>query len=483
MNRSDVSKYAGSTAPASGAVMSAATAETQGSASGRQAAPVPAYFSVLVGDIAPRPIAAPASVPSTRAGVSSATGALLPGFAADLPPLDLDRLIAERRPNYSLARPFYTDPRVFQADLERVFYRRWLCAGHVSQAPQPGDYFTYEIGGESLILSNAGNGVFHALYNVCRHRGSRLCNEPCGHVGKFVCPYHQWVYERDGALARAKNLPEECNPAQLGLKKVHLRQLEGWLWVCFAETPPDFEPLATQVAAILVPHRFAAAKIACTRVYDVPANWKLIVENSRECYHCPIGHPELCRVMGPLPDERGSYPAYAEERMAHYRKFGLNVEPVRGEGFHCTRHPLGGPTIVSETLDGNAVAPRMVRVAPEIDAEFGHDAGAVGFIHQPNYMLEASSDHAVLFTFTPIHATLTRVRADWYVRGDAVAGRDYDLDRVTSMWVVTGEQDWQLCAVNQAGVNSMQYEPGPYIGEEAGVEHFVRWYLKQLAAQ
>ncbi|HTL53275.1 MAG TPA: aromatic ring-hydroxylating dioxygenase subunit alpha [Planctomycetota bacterium] len=401
-----------------------------------------------------------------------------PAVGGGTAPIDIAALIASRTPGHSLPQAFYTHADVFAADLERFFYRRWLNVGHVAQLLHPGDFFTYEIGRESIILSRGQDGVVHANFNVCRHRGSRICTEASGHVGKLVCPYHQWVYDHDGSLLAAKDMPENFDRSQFGLKTVPLRELEGFLFVCLApagEALPPFEPIARDVGPFLKPHGYPTAKIAYSKTYDVPANWKLIIENSRECYHCAVGHPEYSSIMAPMGRAAKTYKEYHADRIAHYSACGLPTKRVGGAGHHVSRYPLSRPEFVTESEDGRAVAPRMVAVDD-------HDAGVCGAIIHPNFMLEGMSDYTVRFIFTPVHATLTRVQADWFVKGDAVEGKDYDLARVIWFWKATGEQDWKLCSDNQAGVNSSRYEPGPYAAIETGVEEFITWYLKILSA-
>src|SRR5436190_1957262 len=121
----------------------------------------------------------------------------------------LKQLIARRRPGWSLEKPFYSDPGIFAADLERVFRRNWLFAGHTNRIPRPGDYFTHEFGGDPLVFIRGDDGEVRGLFNMCRHRGSRICLEAAGHVRTLVCPYHQWTYEKDGKLAAALSMPDD----------------------------------------------------------------------------------------------------------------------------------------------------------------------------------------------------------------------------------------------------------------------------------
>jgi len=178
------------------------------------------------------------------------------------PELDLRGLIDARRPGWSLEQPFYTSAAVLRYDLDRVFRRYWLFGGFSLQLPRPGDYVTMEIDNESIVIIRGDDGQARALYNVCRHRGSHLCTEASGHVKKLVCPYHQWVYERDGRLAAARLMPEEFDRSAFGLHAAHLREVEGLIFVSLADEPPSFDAAERAYAPYLKPYALARTKIA-----------------------------------------------------------------------------------------------------------------------------------------------------------------------------------------------------------------------------
>jgi len=393
----------------------------------------------------------------------------------------LKNLIARRQPDHSLPQAFYRDEAVFAADMNQVFGKCWLFAGHASQISQPGEYFIYEIGDESLIVLRGDDGEIRAFFNVCRHRGSRLCTAPSGRVKKLVCPYHQWVYGHDGALTVARGMGDDFQFSEYSLRRAHVRDLEGLLFVCLADEPPSFEDALQAIAPQLRPHGLRRAKICCTREYQVRANWKLIFENNRECYHCPVGHPEYCRAnyaedFSHHEERRQAHETFTAEQEARWRALGISTEFVDFKAdtwFLCGRVPLR-KGFVSKSLDGNPVAPVMGDL-PE------RDLGVFTLVTFPNSWLQASSDYLMTTRLTPLSSTLTAVRVDWLVREDAIEGRDYEVENVIALWAATSSQDWKLCEDNQAGVLSRRYEPGPYSPtQERGVETFVRWYLRQL---
>lgn len=392
----------------------------------------------------------------------------------------VDNLIRHRKPGYSLDQAFYRDPAVFERDLERIFLRMWLFAGHVSQIAEPGDYFLFDFAGESLIVARTGDGQVSAFFNVCRHRGSRVCWQESGRVRSFVCPYHRWVYDLHGALVSAKRMPADFDPRTAGLQRAHVRVMEGLIFVSLAEEPPAFDPVAHDVVAHLRPHSLSSAKICHTARYEIAANWKLVAENSRECYHCPPAHPEYCRIMGfaaaiDSPRVAAEDEAVTRERMAHWASVGLEtrvVEFTENTWHHAIRLPFRRG-LVSQSLDGKEVAPLMGTL-PE------RDTGALAVVIYPTFWFEASSDYAMVQRFLPAGPQLTTVRIDWLVRADAREGIDYEVDCVAAFWKATAEQDRAICEANQSGVNSRRYAPGRYSLVESEVEKFVRWYLNQV---
>lgn len=240
------------------------------------------------------------------------------------PDARIAELIARRRPGWSLEQPFYNDPELFGLDMERVFRNTWLFAGHANRIPHPGDYFTHQLGNDPLVFIRGDNGEVHGHFNMCRHRGSRICLEASGHARKLVCPYHQWVYEKDGALSTALSMPADFDRADFGLVPIATRVVEGLIFINFATNPTSFDPMERAIRSHLEPYELDRAQICVTKTYQVRANWKLVEENFRECYHCPVGHPEYCHVTSPVGEERANYPAFRAAQEERWRQAGLS---------------------------------------------------------------------------------------------------------------------------------------------------------------
>jgi Rieske 2Fe-2S family protein len=394
--------------------------------------------------------------------------------------ISLHDLISRQRSGFSLEQPFYTAPQIFQIDMDRIFRRYWLYAGHISQVTNPGDYFTFEIGSESLIVTRGQDDRIHALFNMCRHRGARICRENSGNARRLVCQYHHWVYDSDGTLLSARLMPEDFDRSQYGLHRAHVRLVEGMIFVCLADEAPEFDVVARDFERMLRPHGLLDAKVCHTRHYQIRANWKIIGENFSECYHCGPGHPEYCQIVGYAlagdsqrgADDEAQRQAQGEAR---WKAKGLHVGvmPWQAESIHiCRRRPLLGD-FVSQSLDGRPAAPLMGTL-PD------WDAGLVTAMTRPNFYLEMTSDHAWITHMKPKSTTVTEMEVNWLVRQDAVEGVDYDVDRLTALWKITAEQDWTICESNQAGVESCRYEPGPFAPCESQIETFKNWYLREI---
>ena len=388
--------------------------------------------------------------------------------------------LAERHQHgWSLEQPFYTDETIFQEDIEKIWMHYWVYVGHVSQLPRAGAYITLQLGGEPVLIVRGEDGQVRAFLNVCRHRGSLICSEAAGQVKKLVCPYHQWVYDLDGTLRAAKQMPEDFDKTSFHLHQIHCRELEGFLFISFAENPPDFEHLISIYQPHMAMYDMVNTKVAYTGSYLVKSNWKLIAENFRECYHCGVGHPEYCSVIiGANLDQ--SRERAKQVRAEKYRDWQANGIPTYGVLFdspqvwyYCERYPYQpGFTTMSE--DGKPLSLPLGNLT-------NTDVGVWSIVQYPNFWLDINHDYAWAMHLRPVSATETMVQAQWLVRADAVEGRDYDLEKLTWFWKTTAEQDWKLCADNQAGVNSRYYRPGPYSDyAEGGPGQFVDWYLTHM---
>jgi phenylpropionate dioxygenase-like ring-hydroxylating dioxygenase large terminal subunit len=397
---------------------------------------------------------------------------------------DLAARIRSCQPGRALARDFYTDPAIFAHDMDRMLLRHWFCAGHVSSIPRAGDYLVVDLGQESIIIIRNSGGEVRALLNVCRHRGSRLCTGRAGKAqsARLTCPYHAWTYDLDGNLLVARQMPESFRREALSLKSFPVRVLEGLIFTTLAKDPLDLDPAADALARSAGVHGWASAKIAHREMYSIKANWKLAVENYMECYHCGPAHPEFSkRHVLARPAELN----VELERAGRKRAEALGIVVPDIDHYGCAaragcesvavmRSALHDG-IVSATDDGRSVARLM-------GAFSAPDGNSTYFDIGPISHFLAYPDHGVIYQFIPKAVDQTEMEVIWLVHQDAVEGVDYDVDRLTWLWKTTSVEDKKIVEMNQAGVNSRFFEPGPYSLQETYTARFIDWYLKELSA-
>jgi Rieske 2Fe-2S family protein len=406
----------------------------------------------------------------------------------------LANLAAEYRPGWSLPGAFYSHDEVYRADLERIWRVGWLFAGHSCEIPKAGDYFTLEVGPDSIAILRGADGVIRGFHNVCRHRGSLICTESAGHAKKLVCPYHQWTYALDGSLIACRGMGDDFDKSQFSLKQVTVHDFDGLIYFSLAKNPSDIERAREIISTLARPQGFAKAKVAKVVDYLVKANWKLVWENNRECYHCNINHPQYIKANFDHFNADDTTPRIKAQIDAAVRRAQelpslVDSTATRKDGgmttfpdvenniwYSANRTPLVDG-YVSESMDGKKVAPLMGDYS-----EFRCDTLRIRTL--PNFWNHSSCDHAVSTRLLPAGPQLTSIRVWWLVDADAVEGRDYELAKLMPFWQLTSEQDWEICERQQRGVNSSAYSPGPYSQyKEYNVDAFVRWYMKLLGGK
>jgi Rieske 2Fe-2S family protein len=403
----------------------------------------------------------------------------------------LSALLARRRLGYTLEAQFYTNETIFRQDLDFIFARHWIQVGVEPDIASPGDCMIVDIGPHAIIVARDDDGGLRAFHNVCRHRGARLLHTAKTNVGNLVCPYHQWTYGLDGSLLFAAHMPEQFDATCHGLRRVHVRSLAGLLFICMAETPPDdFDAMAQTLAPYIMPHDIRGCRVAFEEDIIEHGNWKLTMENNRECYHCNAAHPELTRSI--FAEGFGFAPVGAEaEAQAErfhsmvgalhrdWEQGGLPSREIedlvdRPTGFRTERLPLEDAG-ESETLDTRVACRKLLGKFSE------KRLGALSVWTQPNSWHHFMSDHIVSFSVFPLTPETTLLRTKWLVHADAVEGRDYQCANLTAVWRATNRQDSDLVGKAAAGIRSSGYRPGPYAPDtESLVEKFCAWYVGRL---
>ena len=367
----------------------------------------------------------------------------------------------------TLLREYYFSPEIFGQEKERIFFGQWMCVGREEEVPNPGDYLLLDVVGESVLLVRTREGQLAAHYNVCRHRGSQLVRgvdpKPKGWdacpSGTFTsgikCPYHSWTYELSGALRTAPYLDEGSGfrKDQLPLYPVEVDVWGGFMFLRLGTAGPGVkspESLASQLGgAIDRIRRYPLAELRIARRigYEVEANWKVILENYNECYHCGGVHPELCKVV----------PAFKQ-------KGGMDLDWERG-----VPHREGAWTF---TMSGTTN--RKPFAGLNEDEQTRHK----GELLYPNFMLSLSAEHAAAFTLWPTSPSHTTILCDFLFHPSEIAQSDFNPNDAVEFWDITNRQDWVICESVQRGMASRVFRQGFYAPMES-MSLDIRRYIRE----
>jgi glycine betaine catabolism A len=353
---------------------------------------------------------------------------------------------------------YYKSPELFAEEHEKIFARRWLCVGREEQLAKPGDYFVQPVGVESIVVLRDRAGRLRAYYNVCRHRGTKMCWEARGRLGNSIqCPYHAWTYALDGRLLAAPSADEleGFRKEDYSLHPVGVARWEGFLFINLS--PDDAEPFEEAFAPVI--GRFSRFNMPSLHVgrridYDVRANWKLIVQNYSECYHCAPVHPALTKITPPTSGEN---------------------DLVEGP---C----LGGFMVINEGSESLTMSGRACGV-PVGDLPAEDHRRVYYYALFPNMLLSLHPDYVMCHTLWPQDPGRTLITCEWLFNPETLerAGRgEFDIDDGVKFWDMTNRQDWEVCERSQDGVVSRMYRPGPYSRRESMSVAFDREVLKAL---
>ena len=355
----------------------------------------------------------------------------------------------------TLPRHVFTSADVLANERDRIFARAWNCVGRTSAIAAPGDFVLADIAGESIIVLRDGDTV-RAFFNVCRHRGTRLCEDSRGSFdGRIQCPYHGWTYGTDGSLLGAPHMQgvEGFERDGFGLHEAALAEWEGFLFVNPARDAQPFENSWTPMIGRLSRFGLSDLVIGHSVTYDVHANWKLVFQNYSECLHCPTIHPELSTV---LPFQSGAN--------------DLTEGPFLG-GYMELKPPNA-----SATLTGK---PAGRVVSDELSDDDRHRAFYYSLM--PNMLLSVHPDYVNYYVLRPIAPDRTIVESEWLFHPETLTA-DSNIQDAIDFWDVTNRQDWDIVRRSQLGISSRRYEPGPYSARESLPAAWDREYLRWMAA-
>ncbi|KIQ20639.1 aromatic ring-hydroxylating oxygenase subunit alpha [Rhodococcus sp. MEB064] len=363
----------------------------------------------------------------------------------------------------TLPGSWYTSADIFAAEQEHVFEAMWFCAVRSADLPTPGAFRRVDVGRESVLVVRGRDGQLRAFLNVCRHRGAQICTEESGTVTRNLrCPYHAWTYGLDGKLVAAPNLSSlsdaqgaPLNRTEWGLTPVALREWAGYAWLCVSDDPPSFEEDVIGAvterlgeAEAIDRYDIASLELGRRETYDVAANWKLIVENFMECYHCATIHPELTEVLPEFADGLA-----AQYFVGHGAEFGADVE-----GF---------------TVDGSAGFDALPTLTEDQDRRY------YAITVKPTVFVNLVPDHVILHRMFPVSADRTIVECDWLYTGDVVASGT-DVSRSVELFHRVNLQDFDACERTQPAMSSRAYRDG---GVLVPAEHHIGLFHDWLVAR
>jgi Rieske 2Fe-2S family protein len=350
---------------------------------------------------------------------------------------------------------FYNSAAILAEETERIFEKAWHCVGRASRLEQPGDYFLRTIAGESIIVLRDRQGTVRALFNVCRHRGTRICREESGRLADTLqCPYHAWTYKTDGQLVGAPHMQdvEGFDKADYPLHAAAVVEWEGFLFVSIALAPDPFDEAWAPMRSRFERFGLGDLRVGHRVVYDVRANWKLVFQNYSECLHCPTIHPKLATV---LPYQSGAN--------------DLTDGPFLG-GYMEIKPPNE-----SATMSGRACGRLVSAALPDDDRRRGYY-----YTLMPNLLLSLHPDYVNYYLVQPLAANHTRVESEWLFHPDTVADAHNNIRDAIEFWDLTNRQDWDIVEQSHLGIASRRYAPGPYSARESIPAAWDRHYLKLM---
>jgi len=368
----------------------------------------------------------------------------------------------------TLPRDAYVSDAQFAAERERIFAREWVLVGREESIPGVGDYLDVDVLGESILVVRGEDRTLRAFFNVCRHRGCAVVprakpaeatsGEPrVGCVGKAIrCPYHAWTYALDGTLRTAPFMEAEIadHKHALGLHRAGLETWGGFLFVHLE--PESARSRGYDLRAQFGPamdrlrnYPLADLRIGHRIVYAIAANWKVMLENYNECYHCAGVHPELCRLV----------PAFRQ---------GSGIPVDWNEG---VPHREGAVTFTASGQTTRAAFPGL-----DAHERVKHK----GELIYPNLMISLSMDHVAAFTVVPHDAGHTTVVCDFLFHPQEMAKPGFDPRDAVDFWDVVNRQDWAVCEGVQQGMGSRRFTHGYYAPMESASLDIRRYVSERL---
>lgn len=353
---------------------------------------------------------------------------------------------------HTLERNFYTSSEILNKEYKNIFQSQWVCVGREEELTKVGQYKTINIGDESVIILRDENEVIRAHYNVCRHRGTRICIEKNGNFSKSIqCGYHGWTYALDGKLIGAPHMDsvESFNKNDYSLFPIQIKAWEGFIFINLSDDPEDFDHAFSPINERFSDWNISSLKTLETKTYEVKGNWKLVIQNYCECYHCPILHPELAAIHNYMG---GRNDLFEGPFLGGYMDFNDGKDSITSNGELCCP-PL--PNIKEE--DKKRVYYYSIF---------------------PNMLLSLHPEYVMYHTVWPISINRSIVTCSWLFEKEIIDSNDHKIQDAVDFWDMTNKQDWYISELSQLGIQSKKYSPAPYSGQESLLAAFDKHYKK-----
>ena len=333
----------------------------------------------------------------------------------------------------SLEREFYFSDEIFHQELECIYYSDWICCGREEDLDSTGSYKIFSIGNENLFAIKDKNNDIKIFHNFCKHRGCQIFEDEDSSPLKrnIRCPYHSWVYDFDGSLYKAPHLDLDTKDKKFHLNQVSSETWGGFIFINLSKNPSSFKKYIKNISDQFI--RYPLSELVSSRSYryEVAANWKVIVENYNECYHCAGVHPELVGIVPAFKDNGGNGLDW-DKGIPH--RTGANTFTFSGT---TNRDPMPGLN------------------QSEKENHFGQAL-------YPNLMMSLSMDHVAAFILKPLSPTETIIDCRILFHPEESDKSDFDPDDAAEFWNLVNNQDWNICERVQKGMQSRSFQYGYY---------------------
>ncbi len=355
---------------------------------------------------------------------------------------------------HTLEREYYVEPKILQKEYDNIFLDSWICAGRSSELSESGQFKVINIDTESVIVLGDDQGELKAFFNVCRHRGTRICEQDSGQFSKSIqCGYHGWTYGLDGQLIGAPHMDavDGFQKADYPLFSLPVAEWEGFIFINFSDEPKDFETAFNPLINRFSAWGMSELAVQETKEYHVEGNWKLVIQNYCECYHCPILHPQLAAIHHYLG---GRNDLHEGPFLGGYMDFNEDKGSITASGALC---------------------------CPPLDGVKNDDLNRVYYYSLfPNMLLSLHPEYVMYHTVWPDGVEKCKVTCSWLFAKDVVESGKHNTKDAIDFWDITNKQDWHISELSQLGIQSKKYSPAPYSGQESLLAAFDTHYKSTL---